>query len=30
VPVAAQHCLNQVLDWLDRDHMGRPRGSPHV
>jgi hypothetical protein len=30
VPVAAQQCLNQVLDWLDRDHMGRPRGSPHV
>jgi hypothetical protein len=30
VPVAAQQCLNQVLDWLDRDHMGRPRGSPQV
>ena len=24
VPVAAQQCLNQVLDWLDRDQWGGP------
>jgi 2-polyprenyl-6-methoxyphenol hydroxylase-like FAD-dependent oxidoreductase len=30
LPVAAQQCLNQVLDWLDRDHMGRPPNSLHV